>query len=297
MKKEEAILKFLNGELTKEEISKFSKTEDFELLNKIDKQLERLEIPDFETEEKLSELETRLDGKSVIFPVNWYHIAASILIIGFSFFYFFYHPETIYETSSAEHLAFYLPDSSFVKLNADSKISFTSQTWEENRRIELSGEAYFEVRKGSRFTVESQNGTVSVLGTKFNINDRGKYYFVDCFEGKVQVTATSFDEILTEFQSIQVLDKKWERLSHKFNISPWVNRESKFDNMPLSFILEEMERQFNIIIRPDNIDVNQKMTLSFEHNDIQGALNIVAKPLNSTFIKSGNNTYILTLEK
>ena len=73
-----------------------------------------------------------------------------------------------------------LPDGTHAWLNADSKISFPSQFTGKERKILLSGEAYFEVatsytslrgrRTKQSFIVESGNQEVTVLGTHFNIN-------------------------------------------------------------------------------------------------------------------------------
>ncbi len=62
-----------------------------------------------------------------------------------------------------------LPDSSIVKLNSDSKISYYTD-FKERRIIKLSGEAFFSVRKGVvPFQVQTQYLTTIVLGTKFNV--------------------------------------------------------------------------------------------------------------------------------
>ncbi|MDR6781711.1 transmembrane sensor [Pedobacter africanus] len=70
-----------------------------------------------------------------------------------------------------------LPDSTRVWLNAASALKFPSTFAEvQQRRVELSGEAYFEVariKKGSGhlpFVVVSNNQEVEVLGTHFNVN-------------------------------------------------------------------------------------------------------------------------------
>lgn len=66
-----------------------------------------------------------------------------------------------------------LPDGTEVWLNAGSSLRYPTVFSGNNRRVELSGEAYFEVaRNASRpFLVEVQDGTdVEVLGTHFNVN-------------------------------------------------------------------------------------------------------------------------------
>jgi transmembrane sensor len=66
-----------------------------------------------------------------------------------------------------------LPDGSKVWLNAASSITFPATfSKQKERRIKLSGEAYFEISKDKDhpFVVVTHNQEVTVLGTHFNIN-------------------------------------------------------------------------------------------------------------------------------
>lgn len=65
-----------------------------------------------------------------------------------------------------------LPDGSRVWLNAASSIRYPTAFTGRERKVEITGEAYFEVAKdpSKPFIVTSKALTVSVLGTHFNIN-------------------------------------------------------------------------------------------------------------------------------
>jgi transmembrane sensor len=65
-----------------------------------------------------------------------------------------------------------LPDGSKVWMNAQSKLSFPTSFGKKERVVKLTGEAYFEVAHASNwpFKVETEQQTVQVLGTKFNIS-------------------------------------------------------------------------------------------------------------------------------
>lgn len=66
-----------------------------------------------------------------------------------------------------------LPDGSKVWLNAASSIRYPVSFAANERRVELQGEAYFEVKPDARapFRVQSRSQNVEVLGTSFNVND------------------------------------------------------------------------------------------------------------------------------
>ncbi|MDP4820086.1 MAG: FecR family protein, partial [Saprospiraceae bacterium] len=98
------------------------------------------------------------------------------------------------QTTIGESLVYTLPDGSTVTLNALSSVRFDPDGWSENRSLELQGEAYFEVRKGSSFEVLTPDGTITVLGTAFNVFAREGAFKVVCFEGKVRVAANNQSE-------------------------------------------------------------------------------------------------------
>lgn len=63
-----------------------------------------------------------------------------------------------------------LSDGSVVWLNSGTKFRFPRTFNKENRRVYLSGEAFFEVKKGKvPFIVSSDFGSIKVLGTHFNV--------------------------------------------------------------------------------------------------------------------------------
>lgn len=81
------------------------------------------------------------------------------------------------QTGNGEQIQLILPDGSLVFLNAASKLTYpTSFIHQNTRKVELSGEAYFEIAKDSKhpFIVKTYNKTnsqeVKVLGTHFNVS-------------------------------------------------------------------------------------------------------------------------------
>ena len=64
-----------------------------------------------------------------------------------------------------------MADGSLVYLNDDAEISFSKHFGEKNRKLELKGEAFFEVQRNEKlpFQISSNNTTTRVLGTSFNV--------------------------------------------------------------------------------------------------------------------------------
>lgn len=79
----------------------------------------------------------------------------------------------IISTARGEEYQVVLPDGSKIWLNAESSLKYpTSFKSKADRRVELIGEAYFEIAKDKvhPFKVKTKDQEVEVLGTHFNIN-------------------------------------------------------------------------------------------------------------------------------
>lgn len=101
--------------------------------------------------------------------------------------------DNILTTSKGETYILTLPDKTTVWLNAASTIKYpASFNALEERRVQLTGEAYFQVSKDKKhpFIVETNKQTIKVLGTHFNVNayeNEGKTR-TTLLEGSVQVS-------------------------------------------------------------------------------------------------------------
>ncbi|HZJ19585.1 MAG TPA: FecR domain-containing protein [Pricia sp.] len=75
------------------------------------------------------------------------------------------------ESRKGEKTSFYLPDSTKVILNVESKISYPSEFDPDTRKVVLEGEAYFDVRHNARkpFLVKAGEIVTTVHGTSFNV--------------------------------------------------------------------------------------------------------------------------------
>jgi ferric-dicitrate binding protein FerR (iron transport regulator) len=250
------LARWLANELTAEELREFENSEDFAKYTQIVETLETAEIPEFDVEanlqatlDKLSQEAQTLQPKKRVIPLWSYAAAACVVILFFVYTFIFTDAETVYTTQLAEKTQFELPDGSQVDLNADSEVTFNTSDWSENRALNLSGEAFFKVKKGSQFTVNTAQGKVSVLGTQFTVNARENLYHVICYEGKVSVVTQAKDSIVLT-KGMAFLINNGERKDYTLNSSEpsWINNESSFKDMPINVVLDELERQFGITI-------------------------------------------------
>jgi transmembrane sensor len=87
-----------------------------------------------------------------------------------------------------------LPDGTQVWLNADSKLEYKSNFGKNNREVNLSGEAYFDVVKNEQlpFLIHTKNVNIKVTGTAFNVKayPGDSHTETSLIRGKVEVTVT-----------------------------------------------------------------------------------------------------------
>ena len=291
---ENYLAKWLNDELTEAELAEFKKSEAFETYQKIKDSASNLEAPEFDMDKvwnSLEPLKTTEDTKVFILSPfkKFLRVAAviAVLLTG-SFFYLSTLSES-FTTDYAENKSISLPDTSEVILNAESELTFSKNKWESNRNVNLKGEAFFKVAKGQKFTVATDQGLVTVLGTQFNVETRQDYFEFTCFEGLVSVTMNGKETQLPAGNSLLMLNGKSTMLKAAINGKPtWLSNESSFKSIPLNYVLDELQRQYNIKITTENIDTSQLFSGSFSNENLELALKSISVPLQIKFNLDGN---------
>lgn len=209
----------------------------------------------------------------------------------------------IYEKSTftrmGEHASLTLPDGSEVYLNADSKVSYKPLLWFAERVVKFEGEAFFEVQKGRSFSVVCNAGTVKVLGTKFNVFSRDERFDVSCTSGSVEVKLGGDNaepviiragESVKEEAGIRLVKGE---ISEGIARPLWMERKFDYNMAPLSDVLKEIERQYNVSIQ-NNSDKNLLYTGSFNSEiNLEELLEIVTLPFSLNVAKEGEREYIV----
>lgn len=209
-------------------------------------------------------------------------VAAAIILIGFVTSIWGGN-NNLTATSRGEISSLVLPDSSVVEINVDSKISFDKKNWEKERKLSLKGEAFFNVKKGDKFSVYTNKVIVEVLGTSFNVYDRGMYVDVRCETGKVRVINKMIkDTIILNpgFGAKMLGTNKLETYNfHITDKNTWKDGIISFENQSLKFVFEELERQYNIKVIVDKTILTKKYTGYFLIGDLEKSLYSICWPM------------------
>jgi ferric-dicitrate binding protein FerR (iron transport regulator) len=183
-----------------------------------------------------------------------------------------------------------LPDGSLVSLNSGSKLVWNEKKFNRNRLVTLSGEAYFEIEKGGEFIIQTENGTVEILGTKLNVFSREKEFWVSCLTGKVGVETENSNQILLPGEIVELTSQGLEKrvLTEVNQTAAWKEGMFYFEDKPLVSIFAEIERQFDVSIQFEG-DVNRSITVSFTNNKLEEVLDVVCIPMGLKYEVAKNN--------
>jgi transmembrane sensor len=144
-----------------------------------------------------------------------------------------------------------LPDGTRVWLNAASKLKFPSSFAQlADRKVELSGEAYFEVTKDRKrpFKVEAASQEVVVLGTHFNVDAYagGSATKTTLLEGRVKLRYNAKDYMLSPGQQAVVGTVVRIGEVDTEEVIAWKNGNFSFADSDIKTVMTALERWYDI---------------------------------------------------
>ncbi len=156
-------------------------------------------------------------------------------------------PAATYATGVGESRTVTLGDGSFVRLAPDSRL----QDWstEASRRVALSGRAFFAVNHepDRPFTVETEAGSVRVLGTRFELSQSQENLTTIVVEGRVGVSNDNGAVEVTRGSVATVIGggaPRSEISDDVYSLLDWPGGVLIFQGTPLGQVAEEVSRQF-----------------------------------------------------
>ena len=192
-----------------------------------------------------------------------------------------------------------LNDGTKVHLNAGTTLSYSKNFNSTSREVMLSGEAYFEVEKGSSpFIISTDLAKVTVLGTKFNGRSREDGFEIGVNEGEVKIEnkTKSIDLKKGEQVDISINQPKILSVSKVSNFYPgWKNNKLICDNSSLEKICKELERRYDIKIQfQDNLQKNTTISgiIDLSPNNLDSVLSSISL-LSKRKFKLQGDSYIL----
>jgi ferric-dicitrate binding protein FerR (iron transport regulator) len=226
-------------------------------------------------------------------------VAALLLVAGY-----YYHTAKIDRIASAIHTVsvppgqranILLPDGTNVWLNARSEIRYPSFFAGRERKIELDGEAYFEVSRDENtpFIVHTDQCDVEVLGTTFNVDayNHSGYFSVALIEGSVRLTGR-----INPHAPLTLLPcHKADFVDGALNVTPiddydvyrWREGLLCFKDMNITELFQRLEKCYDVkIVIQNNTLSGHAFSGKLRISDgIDNALRILQKDAKYTFVR------------
>ncbi|WP_258102330.1 FecR family protein [Marinoscillum pacificum] len=285
---DEHILRWLNGEITDDELKSVVGETDLSKYKQITSEIDQWE-PVNSDQFRVDINDIFAEPKTITRKLDWWKplsIAASVVAIltVSAWLLFFNNTKTYYADNG--NLEVILPDGkSKATLSPGSELIVNRGKWKKGKRpVKMKGTALFEVDPGDPFTVEASTGTVAVLGTTFTVDVFDQSMEVICFEGKVRASTSIGEVIVNGGESYLFHDNQWEDMIPVTSDKPaWIQEELSFTNAPLKQVIKSLEKEFDITFDTGTINLERRYTGTFPKNNLNVALKIVFDPLGISF--------------
>ena len=246
-------------------------------------------------QDKPSVSRKRTNSRVGYFWQEWKRMAAVFLLLSVATAAYFFilrgEDATIYQTGYGEIQTIVLPDQSTVRLNANSRLTF-SDDWkdEDTRQLWLEGEAFFSVvhtENDQKFVVHSNNVEIEVLGTEFNVNSRHKITQVVLNSGKVKLNYKAKESVMMvpgELVEYAEGDETFKRKTvNPGRYTSWRNNQLIFKQTPLHEVIQLLEDNYGLKVVVTNKDIrNKTFTATLPTDDAEVVLKALSKSFKLT---------------
>ena len=193
-----------------------------------------------------------------------------------------------------------LSDGTIVYLNAESELRYPVKFVGEDRRVYLSGEAYFDVvhDKAHPFVVDVKNSTVRVLGTSFDVRayaDEDEV-LTTLVQGSVRFSAGKESVILEPGEQV-VLDKSGRletREVDTYLYTAWKDGVFAFKRQRLEEIMKVVARWYDVNVFWENVS-QKEVTFTGKmkrYDDFSKVVEMLEMTGNTEFMIKENNIFI-----
>jgi transmembrane sensor len=159
---------------------------------------------------------------------------------------------TLTNPKGSNVIAMILEDGSKVWLNAGSSLTYPVAFIGKERKVSITGEAYFEVAKNKAmpFRITRDGMLVEVLGTHFNVNAYGDepHMKVTLLEGAVKISSGNVSGLLKPGQQAKVKDNDINVQSdiNVDQVMAWKNGYFSFEKAGITEVMRQISRWYNI---------------------------------------------------
>ncbi|QHS59415.1 FecR family protein [Chitinophaga agri] len=234
---------------------------------------------------------------------RWKVAATGILLVTGALLTVFFSNRHVYRAQQRPQFVT-LKDGSKVWLNAATKLVYTDLPFFGQRRLDLTGEAYFDVASDPEkpFVIQSGNMTTQVLGTAFNIKaypDEPFYITVTSGKVKLEDRQTKNVTVLTSNKQLKYTDRQSPVLKEvqSGTAHAWTSGQLEFYDQSFREIARTINRKYNVrVVFASNALEQCMITASFEKESaVSRVIDLLCKINNATYTFSADSS-VVTLE-
>jgi transmembrane sensor len=191
---------------------------------------------------------------------------------------------TIISTREGEKAHIYLPDSTEIVLNSGSTIRYDGNYNKNERVVQFSGEAFFDVSTNPKkpFIVKLDRMNITATGTRFNIFSYNNEDRVETTleEGIIQVSILGVEPITMKSgqQVVYFVKSKKVSLSEVATDTyvSWKENKLRFNDTPFEEVLRRIGRKYNVTFEITNRNLlNLRYTATFIDESIEEVMQML----------------------
>ncbi|HEY9044941.1 MAG TPA: FecR domain-containing protein [Ohtaekwangia sp.] len=233
----------------------------------------------------------------------WLKVAATLALVAIAIYgmttWMFSAPKTIYVAAAQhERKIIILPDSSRVSLNHGSSLQYPEQFDGDERLVQLTGEAFFEVQRNVHkpFRIKTASSLTEVLGTSFLVRSytEEKADRVSVATGKVKFSSLQniATSVLLTPGRTGTLDIQQDKITAEVvrdpNFKAWHDKVLTFEHSQLKDILDILTRCYDTEFTVSTPAIlSCRFTGTFDHASLEDILRVLEVSLEVSFTKQG----------
>ena len=233
-----------------------------------------------------------------------FKIAAAVVVlftVSFFLYNFFLKPGTVEMMATTTIKTETLSDGTTITLNRNSTFKYPKKFTKDVRKVELTGDAYFEVEhnKNQPFIIESQNIEIEVLGTSFYVDSHEDNSTVEVVvnSGGVALRSDKENQIILKAGDKGIFNKKTGKLfmekNTDVNYNSWNTKLLVFDDIKLAEVVDKLNEVYDTNIEIINPEIdNYRITVTFDNMTIGAVINILRETLDIVIEKHDNGYFI-----
>ena len=241
--------------------------------------------------------------KKTVFKIHtsyFIQIAATIILLiaiatVFNYYYKDLNNQSVAQMSNDSMKNIILADNSTVYLNKNSKITYSKNYGENNRKVTLQGEAHFNVKHSNEkpFIVETEGALIQDIGTAFNVKAKIESFLVEVYveEGEVQFFTQTNKGLLLKKGEKGIYNKRTKCFSKEIpnnaNDIAYKTRRFVFNNTQMNEVVDALMDAYNVKIEFNKPELAFcKINVTFDNENIESILAIIAETINGNFEKT-----------